>query len=262
MPLCRGDTNIIGNVTVSGELDAYSLALHLRNMLLPVGTIIVYSANSAPAGFLVCDGSAISRTSYSDLFEVISTNFGAGDGTTTFNLPNLGGRFIMGCDVSHDYNTTGGQLNTTLSSAQMPAHRHTVTVSDPGHSHVVTDPGHTHGTTDPGHIHNTTDPGHTHSYQDTVWSENHGSGSHNQVGTNSSTDYDNDSYFVGRTTGSSTTGISIGSQVTGVTVNSGYSGVTVNSTSTGISATTSMTGSGEIIDITNPYVALYYIIRF
>ena len=243
MPTCLGSTNIIGTLTVSGELDAYALALHMRNLLMPVGTIITYAANSAPAGFLICDGSAVSRSTYADLFAIIGTNFGIGDGTSTFNIPNLNGKFVMGCDVSHAYNTTGGHTSMTLNAAQMPAHRHTISISDPGHTHTITDPGHTHGLTDPTH---------THGYQDTVWSENQGHGT-GQVGTSSSTDWDNDSYFVSRTTAAASTGIS---------VNSNSTGVTMATTATGVTATASITGSGDIIDITNPYVALYYIIRY
>ena len=65
---------------------------------IPLGTILPYSANTLnpPAGFLFCDGSAISRSMYSDLFALIGTLYGSGDGSTTFNLPNLIGRFAEG----------------------------------------------------------------------------------------------------------------------------------------------------------------------
>ena len=59
------------------------------NLLVPTGTIIVWGANDAPNGYLICNGAAISRTTYSRLFQVIGTTWGAGDGNTTFNLPNL-----------------------------------------------------------------------------------------------------------------------------------------------------------------------------
>ena len=64
----------------------------------PTGGVIAFAANSAPAGYLVCDGSAVSRTTYADLFAVIGTTYGPGDGSTTFNLPDLRGEFIRGFD--------------------------------------------------------------------------------------------------------------------------------------------------------------------
>lgn len=63
---------------------------------VPVGTVLAYAANLAPSGFFICDGSAISRTIYSQLFSVIGTTYGAGDGSTTFNLPDLRGKFLRG----------------------------------------------------------------------------------------------------------------------------------------------------------------------
>lgn len=57
--------------------------------LMPTGTVLPYGGSSAPTGFLMCDGSAVSRTDYADLFDVIGTTYGSGDGSTTFNLPNL-----------------------------------------------------------------------------------------------------------------------------------------------------------------------------
>lgn len=57
--------------------------------LMPSGVILPFGGSSAPTGFLICDGSAVSRTDYADLFDVIGTTYGSGDGSTTFNLPNL-----------------------------------------------------------------------------------------------------------------------------------------------------------------------------
>lgn len=60
------------------------------------GMIFPYAGSSAPTGFLLCDGSAVSRATYADLFALISTTYGSGDGSTTFNVPNLKGRFPLG----------------------------------------------------------------------------------------------------------------------------------------------------------------------
>lgn len=65
-----------------------------------VGSIIPYGASTIPSGYLLCDGSAVSRTLYPDLFSVIGTNWGVGDGSTTFNLPDLRGRFMRGWDAA------------------------------------------------------------------------------------------------------------------------------------------------------------------
>ena len=64
---------------------------------LPAGTVVAFAANKAPTGgFLLCNGSAVSRTTYANLFSAISTLYGTGDGSTTFALPNLASKFIMG----------------------------------------------------------------------------------------------------------------------------------------------------------------------
>lgn len=63
---------------------------------VPTGIVQFFAGSSAPSGWLVCDGSAVSRTDYEELFEVIGTMYGAGDGSTTFNLPNLIDRFAEG----------------------------------------------------------------------------------------------------------------------------------------------------------------------
>lgn len=62
----------------------------------PIGTILAYAAESAPTGFLICDGSLVSRTTYANLFAVVKTRFGRGNGSTTFKLPDLRGQFLRG----------------------------------------------------------------------------------------------------------------------------------------------------------------------
>lgn len=73
----------------------------------PVGTIIMYAANTIPDGYLLCDGSAVSRTDYAELFKVIGTTWGTGNGSTTFNLPNAVGRFPMGSSSVGSYKNAG-----------------------------------------------------------------------------------------------------------------------------------------------------------
>lgn len=66
--------------------------------LIPTGTIFIFSGKTIPNGWLLCDGSAISRTDYTELFSVINLTYGYGDGFTTFNIPDLRGRFPLGKD--------------------------------------------------------------------------------------------------------------------------------------------------------------------
>ena len=110
---------------------------------LPIGSIVPYGTTTAPTNWLVCDGSAVSRTTYANLFAVIGTSFGSGDGSTTFNLPNLKGRVAVGQDTSDtSFDTmgeTGGEKTHTLTIDEMPSHKHTVNYSSsPGTSVGVT----------------------------------------------------------------------------------------------------------------------------
>lgn len=73
----------------------------------PIGTIFAFAGNNIPSGYLPCNGSAISRTTYADLFTVIGTTYGSGDGSTTFNLPNLTDKFIQGSDTAGTVKSAG-----------------------------------------------------------------------------------------------------------------------------------------------------------
>ena len=105
--------------------------------LCPVGSIIMYGAAAAPTNWLLCDGTAVNRTTYADLFSAIGTTYGAGNGSSTFNVPNLQGVFPAGYDGGSSYAlaATGGattdtptlsgtNAGTTLTSSQIPAHTH------------------------------------------------------------------------------------------------------------------------------------------
>ena len=127
---------------------------------MPSGSIIVYAGSSAPTGWLFCDGSAISRSTYATLFGIISTSYGVGDGSSTFNLPDIRGRVVAGKEASASLLTsavgglngntlgnTGGAQGITLTSAQsgLPAHNHTLTMN--AHTHTFTANPHTHTVT-------------------------------------------------------------------------------------------------------------------
>lgn len=89
---------------------------------VPTGGIAWFGDNTAPAGFLECDGSAVSRTTQSALFGVVGTTFGAGDGSTTFNIPDLRGVFIRGWDNGRGVDT--GRTFGTAQDDSIPDHTH------------------------------------------------------------------------------------------------------------------------------------------
>jgi microcystin-dependent protein len=113
------------------------LAAAVAAALVPTGSILPYGGSSAPAGYLLCNGTAVSRTTYATLFTAIGTTFGAGDGTTTFNVPNFGARFPLGpFGGAYSVGAAGGAQTHVLTTAEMPAHTHAelVTASPTGGS--------------------------------------------------------------------------------------------------------------------------------
>lgn len=92
---------------------------------LPAGSIMAWSTNTAPANWLICDGSAVSRTTYASLFSAIGTTFGAGNGSTTFNLPDLRGRVPVGRDAAQTefdvLGESGGAKTVALATNNLPS---------------------------------------------------------------------------------------------------------------------------------------------
>lgn len=104
----------------------------------PIGSIIAYGGTEIPNNWLVCDGSAVSRETYKELFEKIGTIYGDGDGSTTFNLPNYGGRVPVGLDKNDtDFDTLGatlGEKKHTLTVSEIPSHYHDLSVHSGGNT--------------------------------------------------------------------------------------------------------------------------------
>jgi microcystin-dependent protein len=119
----------------SGTLD--SARLPANTGYIP-GEIRMWPTASAPTDWLLCDGTAISRSTYATLFALIGTTYGAGNGSTTFNVPDFRGRAPIGAG-------TGSGLTARSLAATVGAESHTLSTSEiPAHSHGVTDPGHAH----------------------------------------------------------------------------------------------------------------------
>ena len=186
------------------------------NAAVPAGTIVMTARSTSPTGWLLCDGSNVSRTTYGVLFSAIGTAFGSGDGSTTFTLPNMVNRFPVGAGSTYALAATGGTTthsHTVTTSVTVDAggdhnhsgstgsaapgtdtqgahshtvdsHTHTVTV-DSGGSHTHDLSNHTHTVVAPTHTHTVTVSNHTHSIS--------GSGTHTH-------------YVEGSTTGPSSTG--------------------------------------------------------
>lgn len=108
---------------------------------IPSGTLFSFAGSTVPTGYLACDGSAVSRATYATLFLAIGIAWGSGDGSTTFNIPNLNRRTLVGsggsgtATLANSVGSTGGEETHTQTTAEMPVHNHTIT--DPGHTHSL-----------------------------------------------------------------------------------------------------------------------------
>lgn len=94
--------------------------------VVPTGAVVPYGGAAAPTGWLLCDGAAVSRTTYSTLFGVLSTTYGVGDGSTTFNVPDLRGRVTVGKGSNASVDTLG-ENEGVAEANRRPHHNHTAT---------------------------------------------------------------------------------------------------------------------------------------
>ena len=110
----------------------YLVLMNPKAVSAPSGSITMHGGSSAPTGWLLCDGTAVSRTTYAALFTIVGTTYGTGNGSTTFNLPDIRGRAPIGAGqgsglTNRGLAATGGAETHTLSIAEMPAHTHNYT---------------------------------------------------------------------------------------------------------------------------------------
>jgi microcystin-dependent protein len=161
---CVGNASLADGCVTIDKLGSDVIAL-IQASYLPPGTIIANASTVVPNGYLNCDGSQISRTIFSALFAQIGGYYGAGDGSTTFNLPDLRGRSPIGAGqgagLSNRYlGEYSGEENHVLSVNEMPYHNHSII--DYGHSHSVNEPWHNHGVSQSPHAHGVYDGTHKH----------------------------------------------------------------------------------------------------
>ena len=268
---------------------------------VPLGTIVNWPSSSLPVGWLKCDGSAISRTDYSSLFAIIGTTFGGGDGSTTFNLPNITDKNILG---NGTINETGGNNSITLAVENLPSHYHDYYFE---HSHdtsvtIKSGGAHTHSFSDT----SSSAGAHTHSFSDTTstktlkggfearrygnsskqtdvvgikatsgtygvfsrivtaWGGSHQVLASNGSATNPSVDAI-DFNGTHNHTVSGNTG-SAGAHTHTVSGTTGSSGAhthsaTATTSNAAVSGTTEPAGSGQAVNIQNPYIRLNFIIK-
>lgn len=141
-------SSIVSNSNISAstlrgildDLDDATYAVETANVVaMPPGCVVPYAGSTEPVGWLFCYGQAISRSSYAALFAVISTQYGVGDGSSTFNLPDLRGRVPIAKDnmggssanrvvaaAADTLGGSGGAENHTLSASEIPAHNHQI----------------------------------------------------------------------------------------------------------------------------------------
>lgn len=193
----------------------------------PVGSIQSFATATIPSNWLLCDGSAVSRTTYAALFNFIGTAYGVGNGTTTFNVPDLRGRVPVAKDdqggiAANRVTTAGSGVNGTTIGASGGTQTHVLSVGElANHGHTLTDPGHGHAVNDPGH--------------------NHGIRTSNGPNNNSNTVQAGDNFLYSQPTENGVTGISVSNSGTGVSV--------------------ANTGSGSAHQNMQPVLITYYAIR-
>ena len=228
-----------------------------------VGTGFLWFTNSAPAGYLFCDGTAVSRSTYSALFAILGTIWGVGDGSTTFNLPDLRQKFPLGKAASGTGSTlagTGGAIDHTHTG---PSHTHAAgTLAGPSHTH--TQPTHTH--TGDSHTHNSgtyTVASHTHSFSDTSSTDSGSQSFSNGTGPGVTVAMDGHTHDVSGTTGSASPDVSgdSGSSGNGTTSASGDD-VTGASGTGSVTGSTAAEGTGATGLNNPPYVVVNYIVKY
>lgn len=237
-------------------------ALNDLNAYLPVGSVAMFAGLTAPTGWLVCDGSLVSRTTYADLYATIGDAYGGGDGLTTFALPDLRGRIPAGVGTDADFSPlgkTGGAKTHALTAQEMPSHAHDIAHTHAGPSHTHTGPSHTHAI-DHNHAAFTTASGGTHNH---VLEMREAGGSIATVGKGGGANPESNGGAVLGTNSSHTHSIDVpaftGTSGTGGTGATGASGT--GNTGVPSNDNSGLMGNGQAHNNLQPYLAINFIIR-
>jgi microcystin-dependent protein len=237
---------------------------------IPSGTIVITAFASSPFGWLICDGQAISRTTYSELFAGLGTTYGAGNGTTTFNIPNLKGRVVVGVDSAQtEFDALG---ETGGSKASVATHDHGTHFHSIEHNHPAKTSGgqsvdHSHGDD---HVHSggtgghSADHSHGFSFTETTDSTGDGAARYDSSGAGAQ---GTQNYGTGGASVDHSHGFTTNAKSTqGYGTNTG--GASVGHTHdvdldnfTGNSATQTAQSGGTTSGNLQPYMALNYIIK-
>ena len=254
---------------------AYQTIKGASGLYVPVGMIMSWTKASTPTGFLICDGSAISRTTYAALFDAIGTTHGVGDGSTTFNLPDLQGRLPVGDDggVSYTVAGTGGNVNVSPSVTDNIAVADNIAVNKTGDAS-----GNLNGAPDAGNLavsvsgtvtvanttlSNSTIPSHSHNVN---YPRTDGSGpsAKGTAGSDASPNSAGTSNTGGGGAHAHSSNHNLSGSMTGVP-GLGTLGVTIND-NIAVSKSGNVSKSGTVsvadIDTRSPYVVIRYVIKF
>ena len=194
-----------------------------------------------PTGWLACNGGAVSRTTYATLFAAIATTWGAGDGSTTFNVPDLRGRALIGAGTGTGLTarTLGtqniGEETHVLVTAELASHNHVINISDPTHVHTLNNPAHGHTTNESPHSHPLIN---------------------GVIGTAGTA-----SIAVPGGATQLYSPASTGTASTGITINNATTAVSANAVATGITATSNANGSGTAHNNMQPSAVVTFIIK-
>lgn len=228
---------------LNSDLDLIDAQVHANvtalASIVPIGGVVDFAGYTAPANWLMCDGTVYPISSHTALFAIIGATYG-GDGVTTFAVPDCRNNVTLGSSAAYPLNSKGGSTTHALTTAELPSHAHPIT--DVAHNHGVNNPPHTHY--DSGHGHGVNDPGHAHGGGFSP-SYTSGLGPYDHMGNSGPT-------------GASATGITIAASNANITATA--TSISVNASGTGLS-TTQATGSGAAHSIMQPYIALNKIIR-
>ncbi|MCK5016134.1 MAG: tail fiber protein [Candidatus Peribacteraceae bacterium] len=260
------------NIQIGG-ISQDKLTATTQQFLVPRAAITPFAGASLPSGWLWCDGSAVSRTTYDDLFTAIATSYGVGDGSTTFNLPDVRGRVPTGIDDMDNAVGTGGGDASRLSDATFASGSRLALGSEAGddvhtlieaemdqHNHGITDPGHTHSNTLSNNTIAADDHNHASGTYAAAWHHSGGDLFAKTISTTTwASNVDRDATGSGPGGASWSDGIDVqGSS----SANSDTTDVAINNVSQTTSVTTDNTGSSTAHNNLQPLQLFNYIIKY